>query len=228
MENVYQTNRASGLRYFEKLKEAFSSQIHPEEFILAEKIDTQKFYLEFKSRLIQLVFRETEKLKDEMRHSSNIHLIILKNSLLVDVAIQIGFQTAIWFYNKQNDSQLIESSVPIVLVARGGYGREEMYFRSNIDVQIFSKSMDNEVPKDSVQKILKCFEYLFIHQEIFSAPYNFTHEELLPEGPNFDRENPALFCSLLEHRFLVGNKVLYDEFASSIKTTELLRKNDQE
>ena len=226
MHDNYQTNRVFGASYFEKLTERFSVQIRPEEFTSSEYIDPQKFYLEFKSRLTGLVRQETENLKEEIRNSSNCHLTILKYSLLTDVAVQTAFCTAIWFYNKKCSDKLTESSAPIALVARGGYGREEMYFRSNIDVQIYSKPPELGLPSDCVSKILKYFEYLFVHQEIFSAPCHFTHTELVPEGPEFDPESPARFCSLLEHRFIVGNKILYNEFASAIKTTALLRQEE--
>ena len=226
MHNVYKTNQALGQIFYKKLIETFSVQIRPEDFTPSEDIDPQKFYLEFKSRLSRLVRQETEKLKEEAGHTSNSHLILLKNSLLADSAVQIALRTAVWFYNKEEGSSLKESSIPVVLVARGGYGRQELYFRSSIDVQIYSKFLDDDPLQDCSSRILKYFEYLFVHQEIFPVPSHFTHTEFTSEVPEFDPNRPATFCSLLEHRFVAGNKSIYKEFSSSVKTTALLRREE--
>ena len=53
----------------------------------------------------------------------------------------------------------------------------------------------------------------------------------MPDFPKSNTENPTLdeglltsFHSLLEHRFVVGNPVVYSEFKSSIKTASLIHK----
>ncbi len=226
MHNVYQTNRTFCQSYKANLLELYSKEIRPEEFTPAEDIDSQKFYLEFKTRLLRLVQKESDRLREQLQSDSNSHLILLKYSSLVDTAIQISFQTAIWFYNKQNGQTLDKANAPIVIIARGGYGREELFFHSDIDVQIYSKAPDPGFPSECITQILKYFEYLFIHQEIFPASRHFNHTPLNSEGPEFDKNDPSEFCSLMEHRYIAGNKLIYNEFKSAINTVTLLNQEE--
>lgn len=204
------------------MSEKIGVLLDPREFTLAGNIDSQKFYLEFKNRVIGIVSSETADLKSALLQSDNCHLILLKHTTLVDAIIQASLRTAIWYFNQSHGMNFAEKDVPIAIVARGGYGREEMYFRSDVDIQIVSKPQANEETRAYLPEILSYFEYLFIHQDIFSTASSFSHSEAGVEDREFDLKKPGLLISLMEHRFVAGEPWVYNEFKSSIKTASLI------
>ena len=140
MLNFFLANRNLAQTYQQELIKKLDNLVRPEEFAPAGNIDPQAFYLEFKKRVLTLVNRETEKLKNDVHHNDNCHLILLKHTVLVDVIIENSFKTALWFYNRNHLTTLREQDILIAIVACGGYGREEMYFQLDVDVQIVSKA----------------------------------------------------------------------------------------
>ena len=96
--------------------------------------------MDFKDRAIDIVQKETSLLQDECAKSDNCHLLLLKQTVLVDTLVQASFHSAVWYFNHKYDQNWTIGSVPIAILARGGYGREEMYFRSDVDIQIISQS----------------------------------------------------------------------------------------
>ncbi|MFQ5444635.1 MAG: HD domain-containing protein, partial [Nitrospinales bacterium] len=209
-----------------KLKEKIDPFISPELFAGTGEIDLQKFYLEFKKRISGFVVKETDGLKKELRYTFNSHLLLLKYTALVDTVLQTSFKTVLQLYNRIHQKQIREQDVPIAIIARGGYGREEMYFCSDVDIQIVSKPIKAQENPEQVQEILKYFEYLFIHQDIFPTASSATFTETSIEEEEFDTKNITTLISLLEHRFVAGNASVYNEFKSSIRTTSLLHMED--
>ena len=101
--------------------------------------------MDFKNRALDFVSKESEILENECLKSDNSHLILLNQTALVDTIVQAAFCSALWFFNKQNRKELTPEPVPIALLGCGGYGREEKYFRSNVDGQIISQeTIDDE------------------------------------------------------------------------------------
>ncbi len=224
MSDLYQSNRKLVATYRQQLQQKIVA-LHQAGHSNVE-IDPQKFYLGFKDRAIELVQEETDLLQKECADSDNCHLLLLKQTALVDTLVQASFYSAVWYFNHQNDQEWTTQSVPIAIVARGGYGREEMYFRSDVDIQIVSQSALSESDKKTTDEIIRHFEYLFIFQDIFPASSNacYTENETFEKDLNPDKVSE--FMALLEHRFVAGNSLVYSKFKSSIKTISLLYRDD--
>ncbi|MFQ5716281.1 MAG: hypothetical protein ACE5GQ_04205, partial [Nitrospinales bacterium] len=222
MHNPYPANRTLAKNYWQELSSKIGALTRPETFALSKDIDPQKFYLEFKNRIVGLIRQETDRLKEELSRSNDCHIILLKRTALVDAVVQASFRTALWFYNRTRRENLREKDIPLAIVARGGYGREEMYFRSDVDIEAISQMDPAGRPPGFLANILEYFEYLFIHQDIFPSASSFRHSEAGAEDCAFDPQNPSVLISLMEHRFVAGNPLVYDKFRDSIKTVSSL------
>ncbi|MBI4383761.1 MAG: hypothetical protein HY579_06965, partial [Nitrospinae bacterium] len=226
MISLYLWNRNQSEKYRKTLSEKIDRLVSPDEFPEDPASDLQKFYLDYKNRAIQFVNEATEWHKKELQTSDNSHLLLLKQTALVDVVVQASLRTAIWLYNKAHGRDLREQDVPIAIAARGGYGREEMYFCSDVDIQIVSKALPQGETRETVGKIVNYFEYLFIHQDIFRTASSFGYSELDETGQKLDARKMAAFYSLMEHRLVAGDERVYGEFADSIKTAARVHKDE--
>lgn len=226
MSDLYQTNRKLVETYRQQLQQKLVSLHQAGQSSRDTEIDPQKFYLDFKDRAIDLVQKETAQLQKECAKSENCHLLLLKQTALVDTLVQASFYSAVWYFNHQNNQEWTTQSVPIAIVARGGYGREEMYFRSDVDIQIASQSSLSEKDKTTAEEIIRHFEYLFIFQDIFPASINACYTENETFEKELDPDKVPEFMALLEHRFVAGNSLVYGEFKSSIKTVSLLYRDE--
>lgn len=226
MNDLNQSNKKLAEIFRAKLNEKINRFISLDHFADTGEIDLQHIYLEFKKRISGFVDKETDALKKELRYTFNSHLLLLKNTALVDTVLQTSYRTALQLYNRIHQKQIGENDVPLAIVARGGYGREEMYFRSDVDIQIVSKPVKAQEDPQRVREILNYFEYLFIHQDIFPTASSATFTETSIEGEEFDTQKISTLISLLEHRLVAGNTLVYNEFKSSIRTTSLLHMED--
>ena len=224
MSEFHQSNRTLSKNYRSKLQASLDGLICLEDFPDPGKSEPQKFYLEFKNRITPLVNTEIQRLKDSLPHTDNCHLLLLNHSALVDTALQTSFRVAVWLYNQTHKKKLKPEDAPIAVIARGGYGREEVYFRSDVDIQIVSKpDLTNEGAEDAEQ-IVKHLEYLFIHQNIFQTSASFCYAEIDTIGKDLDAEKLTDFFSLLESRLIAGNSAIYSEFKSIVKTAARLHR----
>jgi len=226
MNELYLANRNLSEAYRQKLQETTSALDQSIAFSGSDDINPQQYYLDFKNRAVEFAFKETELLKKECLNSDNSHLILLKQTVLVDTIVQKAFTSALWLFNKKNGADLSQEQVPLAILARGGYGREEMYFRSDTDIQIVSKSSLEDSKKKWAEEIIRHFEYLFIFQDIFPTHSNSCYTEMETFEKNLNAENVAQFLALLEHRFVTGNIFVYKEFKSSVKTVQLMHQNE--
>lgn len=222
MNDLYQANRNLSEIYRRILQEKIDVLNPSENFTGETDINPQKYYLDFKGRALKFVHNETELLKNECLKSDNCHLILLKQTALVDTIVQAAFDSALWLFNQQNNQDLNQDSTPLAILARGGYGREEMYFRSEVDIQIVAQSSLNKTNKRWVEEIIRHFEYLFIFQDIFPASSNSCYTESETFEKDLGPEKVPQFLALLEHRFITGNIYVYKEFKSSVRTVALL------
>ena len=222
MNELYLANRNLSEAYRQKLQEITSSLDQSSAFSNGSDINTQKYYLDFKNRAVEFVCKETELLKKECLNSDNSHLILLKQTVLVDIIVQEAYASALWLFNNKNSQDLTPEKVPLAILARGGYGREEMYFRSDADIQIVSQSSLEDKKKKWTEEIIRHFEYLFIFQDIFPVSSNSCYTEMETFEKDLSPEKVAQFLALLEHRFVTGNILAYKEFKSSIKTVNLM------
>ena len=222
MNELYLANRNLSEAYRQKLQEITSSLDQSSAFSNGSDINPQKYYFDFKNRAVEFVCKETELLKKECLNSDNSHLILLKQTVLVDIIVQEAYASALWLFNNKNSQDLTPEKVPLAILARGGYGREEMYFRSDADIQIVSQSSLEDKKKKWTEEIIRHFEYLFIFQDIFPVSSNSCYTEMETFEKDLSPEKVAQFLALLEHRFVTGNILAYKEFKSSIKTVNLM------
>jgi [protein-PII] uridylyltransferase len=227
MNDFYQSNKVVIARYKSELQQKFLSALAPKSFPNSDLKDPQKFYLEFKNRILEIIDIETENLQEEILKSDNCHLLLLKRTALTDAAVQAGFQAAVWFSGRTMKKQLDPKEVLVAIVAKGGYGREEMHFYSDVDLQIVTKSTSEKDGLKAVDEIKKHFEYLFVFQDIFPKTKSSScHSEATEMVEEFHVDQLPDFFSMMEHRFVAGNPVVYAEFASSIKTASLLHQDE--
>ena len=226
MSEFHQSNRIISEKYLCELRGHVKNLVRPKDFSDPQTTDLQRFYLDFKNRITPLVNTELKHLKDDLTKTGNCQLLLLNSTALVDTVLQAAFNAAVWLYNHTQQKQLLAQNVPVSVVARGGYGREEVYFRSDIAVQIVSKSTltNDEVKKK--EQIIKHLEYLFIHQDIFQTSTSFCYIEndLLETKLNEGRLTDLF--PLLESRLVAGNRTIYSEFTSKIEAASLSQKDN--
>ncbi|NIQ02279.1 MAG: hypothetical protein GWM98_19340, partial [Nitrospinaceae bacterium] len=139
--------------------------------------------------------------------------------------VKASYRTALGLFNQSRGTSLQENDIPVAIVARGGYGREEMYFRSDVDLQIVLQNETTEVNKDNGRQVMHYFEYLFVFQNIFPTASSSGFSVIDTENQDFNQLTFTSFHSLLEHRLIAGNPVVYNEFKSSIKTASLIHRD---
>ena len=222
MSDFHQSNRIANEKYRRELFDHVTKQVCPENFTNFKTTDPQRFYLDFKNCVVPLINTEIQRLEKSLTHTSDSHLLLLKISTLVDAIIQAALDASIWLHNHTLQKKLNPKNFPIAIIARGGYGREEIYFQSNIDVQIISGKGQTE----EIRQIVKHLEYLFVHQKIFqtstSTCYTNTDslERELGEGRITD------LCALLEGRLITGNPDTYLEAKNIVKKVSALQKEN--
>ncbi len=226
MSEFHQSNRIFSDKYRSNLRGHVASLIRPEDFPDPKSNDPQKFYLEFKNRIAPLVNTEIQRLKDSLSSTDNCHLLLLNSTALVDTVLQAAFDAAVWLYNNTQQKQLQTKNVPIAIIARGGYGREEIYFRSDVDVQIVSKSDLTDEEAEETEQIVKHLEYLFTHQDIFQTSTSSCYAEIDSLEKELNTGKLTDLFSLLESRLVAGNSIVYSEFTSTVKTASLLQKDN--
>ena len=225
MTDLYQSNRTQAAKYFQKVQASLDPLIGPNALPPFDKSRPQAFYLEYKNKITPWIQQETNRQKKELERSDNSHLLLLKRTALVDAVVTASYRTALDIYNHNRKVPLKENDVPAVIVARGGYGREEMYFSSDVDLQMVLRSEASETEKETGRQVIHYFEYLFVYQNIFHTSSSAGFSEVDAENPIFDENLLPSFHSLMEHRFVAGNPVVYNEFKSSIKTASLISRN---
>lgn len=219
-------NRAKAEQYRKDLLDRINEIFVPESLSGADDSDPQTFYLEFKKLLVEFLNEETEKQKAELFRLDDPHLLLLKRTALVDTIVQTGYQTALWLTNKSLDKNLKEEDVPVAIVARGGYGREEMYFRSDVDIQIVTKPHPEKELAETADIVINFFEYLFVYQDILPAASHSGYSVISPDAMELDEQNMQSFFSLMEGRFVAGNTDVYHEFKDSIKSAQLTHEKE--
>lgn len=219
-------NRTKTEQYRKKLLDRIREILIPESLPGAKDADPQNFYLEFKNILKNFLHEETEKQKAELLALDDSHLHLLKRTALVDTIVQTSFKTALWLYNNSTNHALEEKDVPVAIVARGGYGREEMYFRSDVDLQIVRKPHPEQELSEAADKVINFFEYIFVFQDILPAASHSGHSIISPKIMELNKKNLPSFFSLMEGRFVAGDKEVYQEFKTSIKNARQAHEKD--
>jgi [protein-PII] uridylyltransferase len=224
MTDLYQSNRTQAEKYFRQIQASLDLITQPEALPPFDQGKPQAFYNEFRKKITPWIEQETKRQHKELERSDNSHLLLLKRTALVDAVVIASYRTALALLNRKWEPPLKENDISVAIVARGGYGREEMYFSSDVDLQMVLRSDASEGEKEIGHQIIHYFEYLFVFQNIFPTSSSAGFSEIDTEDPTFDERLRTSFHSLLEHRFVTGNPVVYNEFKSSIKTASLIQK----
>lgn len=220
MSSPYLHNRVSSDTYRRSLSESANALVCPADFFDPADANLQKFYLEFKNRIIGFIADISGRHKQEAVNSNNVHLLLLKNTALADVVVQTALRTAVWLYNRKHSQNMDVENAPLAIAARGGYGREEMYFSSDVDIQVITKVPREGESQDA--EVVNYFEYLLVHQDIFRIACSFSYTEADDKNRKFDTQRMTAFYALMENRLVAGNKAIYAEFSDSIKAASLL------
>lgn len=226
MTDLYQSNRTQAEKYFRQVQDSLDVALQRKSLPTYSDQKPQEFYLEFKKRILPWIEIETARQKKELERSDNSHLLLLKRTALVDAVVTASYQTALDLFNWSLDAPLMHNAIPVAIVARGGYGREEMYLRSDVDLQIILRSSASEAEQKNGRQIIHFFEYLFVFQNIFPTASSSGFSDVDVGHQVFDETLFASFHSLLEHRFIAGNPAVYNEFKSSIKTASLIHREE--
>ncbi|PIQ96203.1 MAG: hypothetical protein COV67_10825 [Nitrospinae bacterium CG11_big_fil_rev_8_21_14_0_20_56_8] len=222
MSEFFQTNRAFADKYRAELEKKFRQALKTLDPPGADPARLQAFYLAFKNVVCPLVQDEENRLQKEMQTSDNCHLHLLKNSALVDVVIQSALSTSLELCNAISGVETKPEEIPIAIAGQGSYGREEMYYRSDAEIQILINGKSDQDLPDSAREVIKHFEYLFLFQDIFPATCGSRYTQADFSNRDLEGDKILNFFLLLQHRFIVGNRLVYAEFKSSIKTASLL------
>ncbi len=182
------------------------------------KSKRQEFYLKLKSELAPIAEEEWEALKAEaLTGESSAYLIELKQTALADAFVEVCFMAAVGRYNVFNNEQSNYKKLPIALVAQGSYGREEMSFFSDVDIQIVSPYESKDEFPEYLQEIIGHFEYLFVFQEILPFPVKSSYSHVEITQDDLDSEAVARFVPLIQNRFVTGNPEVYARFEISVR-----------
>ncbi len=225
MTSPLAANRSQAELYRKELLERVAELVDPASIEGFTDPDPQSFYLAYKNVLLEIIDQETERLKKELTASENAHLLLLKRTALVDTVVQTSFKTAIDLYNNSHQTNLLENDIPVAIAARGGYGREEMYFRSDADIQIITGSSPGDDVSPAAKDVINYFEYIFVYQDILPGDGHTSCAVISSTESELDEKSLQSFFSLMEHRYVAGNTLVYDEFKASVKSAQVSHEN---
>jgi len=189
----------------------------------AHKITKPNFNLHYKNKILPLVEAESANHYKNIEKSDYPFEILFQRTALIDTVIKFSLECAALQFNITNKTLLKPENLPFAIVARGGYGRSEMFPLSDIDLTVISNHHSDE--DQTVRRIVRNFEYLFIHQNIFPSSSSFGYLTL-DEISMPSTENEIInFRSLLEGRFLSGSRETFNLFHKKIFS--ILEKNKQ-
>ena len=123
--------------------------------------------------------------------------------------------TALWRQAVERDSRL---GTGVALVAVGGYGRQELFPYSDVDLLFLldGKGAEKDV-KDAVRRV---------NQEMWDSGIRVSPvTRRLAECEKFDPENAEWVLSLMDHRMVTGDGALYEMLAGQIVPKLLQRES---
>ena len=225
MTSPLAANRSQAELYRTELLRRIAELVDPASIEGVNDSNPQSFYLAYKKVLLEYIDKETERLQNELASSDNSHLLLLKRSALVDTVVLTSFTTAIFLYNRSHQKKLLAKDIPVAIAARGGYGREEMYFRSDADIQIIAGPESEKDVASAAKEVINHFEYIFVYQDILPGAGHTSRSVISSAESDLDEKSLSSFFSLMEHRFIAGDPRVYDEFKNSVKSARVRHEN---
>ncbi|WP_457678790.1 [protein-PII] uridylyltransferase [Thermovibrio sp.] len=107
--------------------------------------------------------------------------------------------------------------VPNALLALGGYGRGELNFYSDIDINLIYKGELSQAQLEEVEAFY--YFLLSLKRDIGFSPRSFS------EALELSKEDLTVFTNLLQMRFLEGSKELFKNFSKEFK--KFIEKNKE-
>ena len=145
----------------------------------------------------RLITIQTQTLKNQYRPKQTVGHLLLARSKFVDSLLICCWQH---FLGSHLNS--------LALIATGGYGRNEMFPHSDIDILILARPVD----KDLFQEQLANFSRFL--WDIGLKPGQSVRS--IDECVEVAAEDQTIFTSLLEMRLITGNHALFDELKNQL------------
>ncbi len=157
--------------------------------------------------IINKFFDEKKKLAEKHRAGAGGLEIVKELANLTDETIknlaEISFQN-------QLDN--------ISIIVLGGYGRRELCFKSDIDISLVVKTDNIEELKEGIEKFY--YALLSLKVDVGFSVRN------IKTFINLSKDDLTVATSLLQGRYLYGNKALYQELINQFKKLIKKRKDD--
>jgi len=178
------------------------------------KITKSDFNIFYKNRILEFLKEKSNTDYESVAKSSFPFEILFHKTAIVDAVVKFSLEYAFHQFNAIHNSSLAPEKFPFTLVARGGYGRCEMFPMSDIDLVLVSNHQEQS--DKTAKEIIRNFEYLFVHQNIFPSASSFGYLTLNKIALPVARKDINSFRSLLEGRFIAGNKEFFSLFQEKI------------
>lgn len=154
------------------------------------------------SLLKQIINENYAKQSEQFNPQQDVGDLLVENSIFIDDVL-----TLCW------DHFLKQHSTHLSLIASGGYGRNELFPNSDIDILILLKNADTAEFQDSLSAFSN---FLW---DIGLKPGQSVRT--IPECVTAAKEDQTIMTNLLEIRKITGNPSLFAELVTKISQTEL-------
>jgi len=152
--------------------------------------------------LKQIIKEKYDALSQKFNPNNNVDTLILENSIFIDELLTLCWN----HFLKQFSSHLC-------LLATGGYGRNELFPNSDIDILILLKNSDTHPFQDSLS------EFSNFLWDIGLKPGQSVRT--IPECILAAKEDQTIMTSLIETRIICGNQSLFIDLSEQISQTHL-------
>ncbi len=158
------------------------------------------------------LFSKREFLKQIFEKDSNgINYVGLNTSLIDNLIINL--------FNYVKDTKESKNFNEVLILALGGYGRGELAPKSDIDLLFLVKDKNlSKIKSHDSEKLIHEILY-FLWDLGFSVGHS---TRTVNQTFDYAKEDITFLTSLIDNRFLIGNKKLYESFE---KTFQIFKKN---
>jgi len=171
--------------------------------------NAEKIFEQDQSQTIikQILQQNYDDLRRQFDPQENVNQLLIKHSAFVDTVLSICWV----HFLKQYASELS-------LIATGGYGRNELFPNSDIDILILMENSDTSAFQDNLSSFSN---FLW---DIGLKPGQCVRT--IAECVETATEDQTVLTSLLETRLLFGNQALFNELTKTIASKKLWTSED--